>query len=77
MADLRLVTDDHQAEVDRLDEHEAATEIADFLQSTAARMPVDSEVRALALREEARWRVIGWKPIRLGPPPRLPAGRRP
>jgi hypothetical protein len=56
------------------DEYDAAKVIAETLGEQAARMPFDSELRGLALRQAERWSTIaGCRPISLtlSPPPGL------
>jgi hypothetical protein len=57
-----------------LTDAEGAEAISTFLRETAARMPVHSDLRALALRGAARWGVVAEtsKPLRLNSRPLQP-----
>jgi hypothetical protein len=55
-----------------IDEYDAARVISTTLWEQAARMPLDSELRGLALRSANRWGDIAQtRPLSLAPPPQL------
>lgn len=60
-----------QQSTETLDEFDGAQIIAETLRDTAAKMPLDSEIRGIALRTAERWHIIaGTRPVSLVARPR-------
>jgi hypothetical protein len=67
---LRLVTTSGGPADIEIDEARAATVIAETLREQAAHMPLNSDLRGLALRSASHWSTIaGCTPVALCPPP--------